>query len=249
MRFVTLGILFGLPALATTFLPRPFPETVKDAPVIVRGKVGAKRVDWGKGTDNTRRLYTYYDLIVREVLKGPITGVHLIFREMGGEKDGVGLQVSGTAEFSTGEDVVVMLADQNEEGTYDLRGLMMGKLAVEKDENGQEVLDGPALSPAGQFVHDHDEGGGKLALEELRNLVRSQEGAPVAKPAETQGSSPESKGATPSEFHDARPGAVVVPALQPLPPETPSGVEWYLGSAVAIGLAVWLLARGLRLRK
>lgn len=226
-------------------MPRPFPDTVQDAPVIVRGTIGAKRVDWGRGLDESRRIYTYYDLVVHETLKGANAGTHLVFREMGGEKDGRGLQVAGSAEFSTGEDVVVLLNEQNGEGTYDLRGLMMGKLTVEKDDQGNEVLDGPALSPAGQFLHDDDRGGGKLALSGLRDILRSQGVTVAAKSAEPQRSSaPVQTPQTPQAGGMQTGDAALVPPLQSSPVEDSSSrVEWKLGLGVGIGLLAWLVLR------
>ena len=61
--FAIFGILAGAGAIstaeATSFFARPFPDTVQDSSVIVRGRIGKSNSDWGSGSDGTRRLYTF----------------------------------------------------------------------------------------------------------------------------------------------------------------------------------------------
>src|SRR4051794_28005467 len=77
----------GRLSYATSFYERPFPDTVQDAPVIVRGKIGANHADWAAGPDGSRRIYTFYELRVDEVMKGtPSSPRNISIREMGGEK-------------------------------------------------------------------------------------------------------------------------------------------------------------------
>jgi hypothetical protein len=104
-----LTLLVFQPAGATTFMERSFPDAVKDAPVVVRGRVGTSYANWVTGPDGTRRIFTFIELTVDEVLKGPSAAGKrsLTMRELGGEKDGVGMQVAGTAHFNQGEDTVV----------------------------------------------------------------------------------------------------------------------------------------------
>ena len=90
-----------------------------------------------------------------EVFKGAAQGPKLTIRELGGEKDGIGMQIAGAAQFSRGEDVVVTLGPRNADGTYDVRGLMMAKYSLEKDEAGNEYLNGPGLD---SHAHDDDDG-------------------------------------------------------------------------------------------
>src|SRR5689334_6400670 len=87
---LTLGSLTLVnPSFATTFYAQPFPETVQQAPIIVRGKTGASYADWSKTGEN-KNIYTYTDLQMTEVLKGKQIGPSILIREMGGQKDGVG---------------------------------------------------------------------------------------------------------------------------------------------------------------
>lgn len=170
-------------AQATSFIERPFPETVGDSPVIVRGKVGAHFADWANGEDGVRRIYTYYDLQIDEVFRGKVQGSSLKVRELGGEKDGIGMQVAGSAHFIQGEDVVVLLSDLNSDGSHDLRGLMMGKYSVNKDEAGREYLSGAGIQSSSESSNPDEEMEGQTVssrqkiwtLEALRRLIQSQD--------------------------------------------------------------------------
>lgn len=191
-----LNILSQKSALATSFYERPFPDAVKDAPIVLRAHVGMSYAHWVQGSDSSKRLYTYTEMQVDEVLKGNVNGSTVIVRELGGEKDGVGMQVPGTAQFKRGEDVVVFANDERDkDGAYDLRGMMMGKYNVTRNEEGHEVLSGaglmgetnPALRGHDSIIHpEHfSEGGGhddtadeskrpKWTLAKLRDLIRNQ---------------------------------------------------------------------------
>ncbi|MBU6375156.1 MAG: hypothetical protein KGQ59_04100, partial [Bdellovibrionales bacterium] len=142
-----LSLLIAGNALATTFMPTPFPDKVEDAPSIVRGTAGNSVSDWGIGRDGVKRIYTYTELSPKEVIKQgpgePIPTNTIKIRELGGTKDGMGMEVSGTAHFNRGEDVVVMLGDRTSDGAFEVRGMMMGKFNIERDSQGREVLSGP----------------------------------------------------------------------------------------------------------
>lgn len=165
-------------AWATTFVSRPLSETTQKSPTLVRGKVNSSGYsDWVKTPDGGRRIYTYYEIQVSEVFKGdPKSGTSIQIRELGGEKDGVGLQIAGTARFSPGEDVVLTLGEKNADGSYDLRGMMTGKFSITRDQAGNEIL----LGATGEDIEgnptegSHDEHHGPWTLSDFRKLVASQ---------------------------------------------------------------------------
>ncbi|MBC7386702.1 MAG: hypothetical protein H7301_11150 [Cryobacterium sp.] len=182
-------------AIASSFFDRPFFETVRETPVIIRGKVGKSEVREVTGSDGSRRLFTMYDVKVSEGLKGePRAGSTVQIRELGGEKNGVTLSVSGTAQFSAGDDVVVMLGSSgSEETSYPVQGMMMGRYSVEKGKDGIEILEGPGLglsTPPGMRRENSADGKSTVvSLDQLREIIRAQatEPSPVAPdPAETQ---------------------------------------------------------------
>ncbi len=151
---------------ASSFYPQPFSEKVQEASVIARGKVGMSYADWGNDQEGIKRIYTYVELQLIETFKGNASGSSIMIRELGGEKDGVGLQISGVAQFQRGEDVVALLKNKNSDGVYDVQGMMMGKYGVLTDSNGVEYLSGPGLwqptSPT------------QWTLEALRHLIQTQ---------------------------------------------------------------------------
>lgn len=212
--------LLSATALATTFMPTPFPDKVEDAPSIVRGTAGNSTSDWSTGRDGVKRIYTYTELSPKEVIKQgpgePIPMNTIRIRELGGTKDGMGMEVSGTAHFNRGEDVVVMLGDRTSDGAFEVRGMMMGKFNIERDSKGREVLSGPGLDESGTDdfdAHGHGAGGAKgqsdtvWTLDRLRELVREQQQA-QQKSAEPAPKTMTSPGAAPLEGQGAS-------ALQP----------------------------------
>ena len=215
--FFTLG---WAPAWATTFYERPLPEVVQEAPIVVRGTIGGSHADWGMGQDGSRRIYTYSELQISEVLKGPVNGRSLSIRELGGEKGGVGMMVAGSAHFDRGEDVVVLLGTKNPDDSYDIRSMMMGKMNVEKGDDGQEVLvGGPISSHPGHFghpgedsdAHGRQDGSTRWTVSSLRELIHKQSGS---NPERTQQVKSE------PEPSQRAPDTTVSPAPQLQPPQS-----------------------------
>jgi hypothetical protein len=235
---IALSLLAAPVAWSTSFYIPPFPQTVQNTPVIVRGRVGGSRADWGTGQDSVKRIYTYYDLQVEEVLKGDVQGSELTVRELGGEKDGVGLDVPGTARFRGGEEVVVTLSEANSDGSYDIRNLMMGKFDLRPDDSGQEVLVGPGLDP---HVGDEMTSPSKVkwTLDALRKLIKAQaEGKPFTP--------------LPAASAKVSTSPTVAPQLLPSPEASvpaESGEEgqlpwgWVAIGLFAAGILAWLFLR------
>ena len=240
-------------ANATTFFQRPFAETVENAPNIVRGVVGPSHADWATAEDGTRRIYTFTELKLTEVFKGNVPASDLVFREIGGVRDGIGLEVSGAARFRIGEEVVLFLFPKNSDGTFDLKGMMMGKLTIKKDsETGEEVLSGPAIGGSTHPSlrgHEHEvqnglPDGGKWTLAAFRRLVLPGGGA-SARPQEGAGLAIPKQKSTVIPIVENRPVAVAAaPGLQSLTSEAtgPSTTRQFLlgglGLVILFGLAM-----------
>jgi hypothetical protein len=161
-------------AFATEFVPSSLPSQVAEVSTIVRGKIGSTYSDWAIRDEGGRGLFTFYQIQPTEVLKGSASmGSTILFREIGGEKDGVGETVPGAAQFTQGEDVVVMLGPQNKDGSYDLRGLSAGKLNITREEDGSESLSSVALSPPSHAA--------KWTIADLKKAVRDQSANPQPK--------------------------------------------------------------------
>jgi hypothetical protein len=173
------------------------------------------------GSDGSKRIYTFYDLQIDEVIKGTASGKSLLMRELGGQKDGLGMQVAGTSQFTPGEDVVVFLGEKNPDGSYDVFGMMMGKYNIVKDDDGNEVLKGPGIpSNRGHdgIIHPDDPEGqdgtlpdAKWTLEHLRKLVHAQASL-VKEPSNIKSLKP-----SPSPRVTPEQAPLAAPQLQPSP--------------------------------
>jgi len=177
--------LLCLQAGATSFMVRPFPDTIHSTETIVRGILGSSYANWVEVQPGDKRIFTFYELEISEVVKGTVPeGRSLVFRQLGGTRDGIGMDIAGTAHFAQGEEVVVMLSARNDDGSYDLGNLMLGKLTVTRDpETGEEKLAGPALQEPGMFSGHDGTGSERTAkepwtLERLREVVKSQGDTP-----------------------------------------------------------------------
>jgi hypothetical protein len=243
-------------AQATSFIEKAFPDAVEEAPVIVRGTIGMSYSDYGRIPGDEKRLYTYYELVPSEVFKGSVPDGTIMMRQIGGSKDGATMEVPGTARFSRGEEVVVMLGASGSDGTFDMRSLMMGKFTIER-VNGKDYLHGPgAVSPEeakdGEIIHPEEGMRRKktafYTVEALRELVRTgrvqEQAAQSASPSPSPLATP-APGVTPSAAESA-----TAPRLQNVPEgekATPSqeadSRKWVWG---AILLGLWFVIRSLR---
>ncbi len=120
--------LFSLAVSATVIVHETLEQMAQRVPVIVRGKVARSVSGWD---DEKRRIWTWTELVVSERVKGASAGVVLI-KQPGGEVEGFGQAISGTAQFSEGEDVVVFLdrAPPDERGTWRVYGMSAGKISI-----------------------------------------------------------------------------------------------------------------------
>jgi hypothetical protein len=235
---------------ASSFITRPLSEVTQRTPTIVRGRIGSSYADWANNTDGSRRIYTFYDLQVSEVFKGdPKANSSIQIRELGGEKDGIGMQVSGAAQFSKGEDVVLMLGEKNPDGSYNVQGLMTGKFAIGHDPSGNETL----IGAIDEDAQDHP---GPWTISDFRKLVASQSQATHTETPNHIATSPSPAGVAPVSFNSPRAAAVQPsPTASQLQPDrdqgaaqsSDTGFSW--GYAVTAILLLGALAIGWMTRK
>jgi len=129
---------------ATSFYIRPLPEFTRDAENIIRGRVHQPHAEFGIAQSGERNVYTFAELEVMEVLKGAITKPSLPIRRLGGTKDGITLHIPGSPEFQDGEESVFFLGSENEDHSYELKGLELGKFGLQ-EKNGELELSGGLL--------------------------------------------------------------------------------------------------------
>src|SRR5688572_6886225 len=117
--------LFAAGASASVIISRTIEQMIAEVPLVVRGTVGQVQSRWD---DAHARIHTYAEIQVREVMKGSSSG-SLIVRQPGGvADDGMAMDVSGTAKFQSGEEVLLFLEKAPDEaGVFNTWGLSAGK--------------------------------------------------------------------------------------------------------------------------
>jgi hypothetical protein len=173
---VTLGL--GVTAEATTVLAESVDEMAVRAPIVVRAQVRQSQSGWSEGA---RRIWTWTELTITEVIKGKVPLVVLV-KQPGGSVGPVGQAVAGVASFTTGEDCVLFLEPSPDEPkVYLVRGMAAGKI-VFVERHGQQIaqrsLEGlnlvrpgaPSLVRASQ--PEPSLGAPQALLERLRRVVK-----------------------------------------------------------------------------
>ena len=239
-------------AFASSFYEQPFPDTVRNAPTIIRGKVGKSESAWTTLPDGSKHLFTYYDVEVSEGLKGrPRAGADtpIRIRELGGSKDGVSMTVSGTAGFEKGEDVIVMLGEANTsvDGAYPVVGMMMGKYNLEKGADGKEYLRGAGIGSAirpGMRHAANDVKSTAISLESLREMIKTQASEPKSTPSPIESGITEKTGLFTSNGTPVN-SAAQNEKLAPVEsePESSGRAKWVFGVGAILGIAWFLNSR------
>lgn len=122
---VALALGLAAPAGATTLVRLSMDAVGAASEVIVQGNVVSTQV-FRRG----QRVYTDTTIAVASCLRGAC-GSAVTVRQLGGELDGRGTAIEGTARFAAGDEVVVFLR-RRADGAYAPVGMMQGVLGVER---------------------------------------------------------------------------------------------------------------------
>lgn len=175
--FCLLGIALALPAQAVSVLPLSLDQITDGAAVAFEGTC------LGNSTEREQAsglIVTYTTFAVKDVLKGAVSGTHVI-KQIGGELPAGGLsyRVTGVPRFVVGQDYVVLLAGVSPAGFSSPVGLAQGKFNVHEDAGGRKVSNGrdfrdmstrlPSLTQPGPRSPVH-----QLGLNEFKRLVRDR---------------------------------------------------------------------------
>ncbi len=121
---VILSFSFATPAAATVALRHDLRSLTRAADVVVVGEVTAQQAQWRGG-----RIVTEVEVLTRLAVKGA-PGPKLRVEVLGGELDGLGQRVAGSASFVVGERVALFLERVRSRPTFRVVGLSQGKLIV-----------------------------------------------------------------------------------------------------------------------
>ena len=129
-----IALLLSAPAGATVVLQQTFEEMTADAHLVVRGVAVQSAARWD---DGGRRINTWTELRVTEVLKGSAPGSVMV-RQAGGVVGPVGQSVAGAAEFREGEEVLLFLVHPGDDSkNYVVSSMAMGKVTLGPDAFGK----------------------------------------------------------------------------------------------------------------
>ena len=140
-------------ASATVVVFETIDTMARRVPVIVRGKVTRTVAGWD---EPKRRIWTWTEVLVSDAIKGK-PGAVVLVKQPGGEVEGIGQAVAGTASFREGEDCVLFLEPAPDEPTtFRVSGLAAGKVLL-TDWRGQPAAvrntDGISFAaPSGKTV-------------------------------------------------------------------------------------------------
>ncbi|MFZ5443114.1 MAG: hypothetical protein ACOZQL_24110 [Myxococcota bacterium] len=145
--------LSSLVATATVIAYETLDEMARRVPLIVRGKVVRSAAGWD---ERERRIFTYTELIVSDTIKGKAGDVVLV-KQPGGVLGEVGQSVAGAAQFTDGEDCVLLLWPAGDErGAFLVYGMSAGKISLTELHGKPAAMrstDGIAFAvPAGRRV-------------------------------------------------------------------------------------------------
>ncbi len=142
--------LAGTAAHATIVVDRTVPELAAHADLVVRGKVTAQKVQW----DEQHQLIVTRTYIERtESLKGDAPA-NFVVRQVGGQLDGLMLNVQGLARFEIGEEVVLFLEKHPKApGEFVLESMAASKFSLVPTKGGlmaERTLAGLTLAQRGE---------------------------------------------------------------------------------------------------
>jgi len=128
--FILFFFLISGAAFATVMIPLSLEQMTNEADTIVQGTCTGTRVYESNGM-----IFTEYTVSVQDVLKGgPVKEVKV--RQPGGEYNGKGIYIAGTARFFPSEESLIFLSKEKE-GARDVVGWSQGKFHVYYDEQSK----------------------------------------------------------------------------------------------------------------
>jgi predicted Zn-dependent peptidase len=173
------------------------------------------------------------ELTVKEVLKGELDKSTIEIREIGGTIGQATLEVPAAAQFTRGEDIVVLLSNRDEDGAYELDGMGLGKFYVEKNANGEEIL------ASGGIEHEEK----VVTLQSVRERFRGQK---IQEKARSSG--PAQSGQTANV--EGKPPQPAEPSLTVSDPplQSPKGTRAVLFAFLALGIFYFIIRRNRKSR-
>ena len=246
-------------AFATSFYIRPFSEFTKSTQNIIRGKTSEIHAQNVINPDGSKAIYTFAKLEIKDVIKGDVAGTQIQIRKLGGTIDGVTLDIPSSVEFKDNEDGVFFLSVEQEDRSFEVSGMELGKFNL-KEKNGEEILIGGIFSystPEPANNHDHNVMADNISenlkpwsIHQLKDLVKSQQQSspPVAETQKSAEISRPTAEISSSPTITPRPESVKTISTSEEKENSPlyfNATVWYSIATIVLTLGVfWLFRRG-----
>ncbi len=120
-----LALLAAAPTWGTLVPTMSVEEMVDDSEIVIHGQVWRTWAAWDEGHQN---IWTHYEILVAEVLKGSVDG-KLVVSEPGGTVGELSMAIVGTPRYEVGDEVVVF-AERTPIGYLRTCGWRQGQFGV-----------------------------------------------------------------------------------------------------------------------
>lgn len=134
--------LIADPALATTVIPKSDAALVRDAGLILEGRVSDVRSEWAAGGAQIHTLVTIsVDRIVKNT--GAATPSSVTLRVLGGTVGDLTLAIIASPRYTPDEEVLLMLRPDWERTLHPVVGFNQGKFRIVTDaQTGRRMIQG-----------------------------------------------------------------------------------------------------------
>jgi hypothetical protein len=162
------------PARATTVVPVPEHDLIRDAAAIVVGQVRSIESHWDPAR---RQVFTRVTLALDDVLKGEIAATEITLKQAGGTVGGIHAWIDGSPEFRRGERALLFLRT-NQDGTLRVAHLFQGKFQIQADPvTGDETVHRDERPAGVNVLAPRSPASGEASREARRALATRPEGA------------------------------------------------------------------------
>jgi hypothetical protein len=127
MRKTVALLALALAASAAVAPTLTLEQLAAKSEIIAHARVGRS---WSSWDPAHKYIWTHHELLVLDPIRGAAGPV--VVSEPGGFLNGVGMRVSGTVEYTTGEEAILFLY-RTPIGFYRAAGQEQGKLAITRD--------------------------------------------------------------------------------------------------------------------
>jgi len=166
---LALLLLLGT-VFATTIVPVSVERLTKESSHVIEARVVSSESTWNP---QHTLIFTYTRIQVMKTLKGA-PQASLVVKQIGGSAEGYTQKVAGVRYAKPGEQSVLFLRPSaQQDGTYEITGLMQGHFAVQKSAKGETLVSNgvPGVSAyqqgsTGEYTGTH------MQLQELETRVQ-----------------------------------------------------------------------------